>query len=114
MLLKTRPAPKISEARKSGPETGKAVQEGGLALGVHHSRTPSLCGGCTAEWTKVAVGAGAAVTHQRLRQAMRVPLPASRRSTIGRPRETSGLVSAPPKDGERRTGQIDRRRKDEP
>ena len=114
MLLKTRPAPKISEARKSGPETGKAVKkEAWHSVSIIRGRQ--------------ACAAVVQLNGQKWLSAQAPQLPikgcdkqcecryrhhADRRSADRR--ETSGLVSAPPKDGERRTGQIDRRRKDEP
>lgn len=116
MLLKTRPAPKISEARKSSPvETGKAVKKQ-----AWHS--VSIIRG------RHACAAVVQLNAQKWLSAQAPQLPikgcdaqqcecryrhhADRRSADRR--ETDGMVSGPPKNGERRTGQIDRRRKDEP
>jgi hypothetical protein len=111
MLLKTRPAPKISEARTSRPvETRKAVKkEAWHSVSIIRGRQACAAVGelngrkwLSAEAPQLPVkGCDAKQCDCRYRHY------ADRRS--GDRRETDGLASAPPKNGERRTGHVDRR-----
>jgi hypothetical protein len=114
MLLKTRTTPKISEARTSRPvENGKpAKKEAWHSVSIIRGR--QACAAVaelngrkwlSAEAPNLPIkGCDAKQCDCRYRHH------ADRRSANRR--ETSGLVSAPPKDGERRAGQIDRRNKE--
>jgi len=113
MLLKTRPTPKIPEVRKSSPvESNKAVKKQAWhSVSIIRGRQP-----CAAV---------VQLNGQKWLSAQAPQLPIKgcdkqcecryrhhddRRSADRR--ETDGLVSGPPKDGERRSGQFDRRKKE--
>jgi hypothetical protein len=113
MLLKTRPFAKISEPRKPSPvEKSKAVKkEAWHSVSIMRGRQ--------------ACAAVVALNGRKWLSAEAPQLPikgcdkqcdcryrhhADRRSSDRR--ETTGLVSAPPKHGERRTGRVDRRNKE--
>jgi hypothetical protein len=115
MLLKTRPTPKTSEARISSPiPNGKAAKKQAwhsvsIIRGRHACAEVIALNGrkwLSAEAPQLPIkGCDAQQCECRYRHH------ADRRSDDRR--ETSGSVSAPPKNGERRTGQIDRRKKEE-
>jgi hypothetical protein len=113
MLLKTRPIAKISEPRTSRPvEKSKAKKEAWHSVSIIRGRQ--------------ACAAVVALNGRKWLSAEAPQLPikgcdkpcdcryrhhADRRSEERR--ETAGLVSGPPKEGERRTGRVDRRNKEE-
>jgi hypothetical protein len=114
MLLKTRTAPKISEARTSRPvERGKAVKKEAwhsvsIIRGRQACATVAELNGrkwLSAEAPQLPIK-GCDAKHCECRYRHH----ADRRSDDRR--ETDGLVSGPPKHGERRTGQVDRRNKE--
>jgi hypothetical protein len=114
MLLKTRPIAKSSEARTVKPvEKSKAVKkEAWHSVSIIRGR--QACAAVVAlngrKWLSAEApqlpiqGCDATQCDCRYRHH------ADRRSADRR--ETTGLVSAPPKDGERRTGRVDRRNKE--
>jgi hypothetical protein len=103
MLLKTRPIAKIS-----APVRPKAWHSVSIIRGRHACEAVVKLNGrkwLSAEAPQLPVtGCDAKQCDCRYRHH------ADRRSADRR--ETSGLVSAPPKEGERRTGRIDRRGKE--
>jgi hypothetical protein len=114
MLLKTRATPKISEARTSKPvERSKALKkEAWHSVSIIRGR--QACAAVvelngrkwlSAEAPQLPIK-GCDAKHCECRYRHH----ADRRSDDRR--ETDGLVSGPPKHGERRTGQVDRRNKE--
>ena len=114
MLLKTRPIAKISDPRTAKPaeKTKPVKKEAWHSVSIIRGRQA-----CEAvvklnghKWLSAQApllpvkGCDAEQCDCRYRHH------ADRRSADRR--ETTGLVSAPPKDGERRTGRIDRRNKE--
>jgi hypothetical protein len=112
MLLKTRPTPKTSESRAKPVETGKRSQQAWHSVSIIRGRQPCAAvvelNGC--KWLSAQAPQLPIKDCDAKQCECRYRHHADRRS--GDRRETDGLVSAPPKKGERRTGQIDRRKKE--
>lgn len=114
MLLKTRPTPKISEARTASPADPRKSVKKQAWHSVSIIRGRHACAAVVAhnghKWLSAEAPQlpieGCDAKHCECRYRHH----ADRRSADRR--ETTGLVSAPPKHGERRSGQYDRRKKE--
>ena len=112
MLLKTRPIPNPPPVRTKPVEVGRRGQQSWHSVSIIRGRQPCAavieCNGrkwLSADAPQLPIkGCDAKQCECRYRHH------ADRRS--GDRRETNGLVSAPPKHGERRTSQMDRRKKE--
>jgi hypothetical protein len=114
MLLKTRPIAKISDARtarpveKSKPAKKEAWHSVSIIRGRHACEAVVKLNG--RKWLSAEAPQLPVKDCDAKQCDCRYRHHADRRS--GDRRETSGMVSGPPKEGERRTGHIDRRNKE--